>query len=412
MNLSSSTPLAPPAPSSNFPRGAARPPLWLLLLLCAGVLVARRPDAFYRPQLWAEDGIFFHQAYELGYHAFFAELAGYFHLVPRIVAALAVAVDPHWAPHVFVGSALVGTLYVAARLCSGRCPLPLPGACVLALVLVPDAGEVLLTIANLQWILAGSLILLLLSDDPGDSRAYLHDVIAGFILGLTGPFSVALAPLFLLRAWQRRTPASLVICAVVLICAVIQLVSIVRHPLPVPPDPTVDFGALASVPGIRVGGTLLLGVFLPKNPPVALAALFTALTLGAILILALRPGALRRERLWLALALLALLASSLVRYRYTLPSLCVPGNGSRYFFAVQFAALWLLLSTAVLGRRSARAVALVCIVMLLTNFSRLREGPFTDYHWDDYVPRIRAGEAVTIPINPGGWPIQLPARRR
>lgn len=56
----------------------------------------------------------------------------------------------------------------------------------LAVVLVPDAFEVLLVLVNVQWVLAAALVLLLLAIDPQRPREYFHDVAAATLLGLTG----------------------------------------------------------------------------------------------------------------------------------------------------------------------------------------------------------------------------------
>src|SRR5436190_10304758 len=122
-------------------RFAIRPPVSLTLVVCGAILCARRPDAFHNPQLWAEDGVFLAEAYERGGgKVLFQEFAGYLHFVPRLVAWLAMQVDPLWMPHVFVAIAIALTLYVATRALSRRCPIRLRIAGALAIVLVPDAG--------------------------------------------------------------------------------------------------------------------------------------------------------------------------------------------------------------------------------------------------------------------------------
>ena len=79
--------------SSNTPRFvssafAIRATPWLVLLAGAAILALRRPDQITNPQLWAEDGIFFFQAREMGLRALLTELAGYSQLAPRLIAAL------------------------------------------------------------------------------------------------------------------------------------------------------------------------------------------------------------------------------------------------------------------------------------------------------------------------------------
>ena len=64
----------------------------------------------------------------------------------------------------------------------------------------------------------------------------------------------------------------------------------------------------------------------------------------------------------------------------------------------------------------AASIALTSWVAALTLSERfplrphLKEHSLRDRHWQDYVPRILAGEAVAIPIHPDGWTVTLPAR--
>jgi hypothetical protein len=53
--------------------------------------------------------------------------------------------------------------------------------------------------------------------------------------------------------------------------------------------------------------------------------------------------------------------------------------------------------------------------MLVVNVPRLRESALQDFRWKEYAAKIRAGEAVEIPLNPGGvepWILRLPGRKR
>jgi hypothetical protein len=46
--------------------------------------------------------------------------------------------------------------------------------------------------------------------------------------------------------------------------------------------------------------------------------------------------------------------------------------------------------------------AAIAAWMVAINVPRMREPPVPDMRWGDYVPKLRAGEEVTISINPGG----------
>ncbi len=413
------TPSAPPARASPRPsplaRGArflASPPLWLTLLACAAILAARRPDALFNPQFWAEDGThFFHPAWDQGWSVLFAQYAGYLHTVPRLVAACAVQFDPRWSPAIFVGSSFALTLYVAARTQSSRFPFPPHAAYAFAVVLVPDQFEVLLFLVNVQWILAGGLLLLLVSADARRWWQHTHDALAAILLGLTGPFSVLFAPLFLWRAWHRRTRASFVVTSLVLICAGVQAWTLWKNPVVMNAD-RIATEALLAVPGMRIAGSLLAGSLIPLDYPLLIETALGALILLAAVALALRRGPARPERIWLALAFGALLAASLLRCRYVLIPLCHATFGSRYFFLPQLVLLWLL---APLLRDTrpwlARSAAVLLLWILAVNVPRLRESGLPDLHWREHAAQLRAGTAVTVPINPG-WSFTAPARPR
>lgn len=393
---------------------AATPPFirWAVLLLGAFILAWRRPDQLANPQLWAEDGIFFFQAHEMGLRAFLTELAGYSQLAPRLIAAVAQLVDPRWVPHVFLGCTFAATLYVMSRALSPRCPLPRPAFAALALVLAPDAAEVLLNANNIQWVLACGAMLLLLSHDPARPSEWTHDLVFAFGMGLTGPFSVLLTPFFAMRAWRRRTRASFVLAAIVIACGAAQAVSILIHPQPPPPNPTFDGAAMAAFPGLRVVAGSLCGAWLPTHVPTVLAIMLTAALGGALLFLAIQPGETRRLRTTLVLLFAAMLLSTAYRCWHSMPVLCVPWSASRYVFPLQIILLWLLIATTTDGARWVRvSSAVIAIWIIGANLPRLRIAPVPDKHWGDYAARLRAGEEVTIPINPDGWTFTFPARK-
>jgi hypothetical protein len=396
-------------------RLVANPPAGAVLIVCAAVLAVRRAGAWTNPQFWAEDNLFYERAYAGGWHAFWEPISGYLHLVLRAVACAAASADPALAPWIFVAGAAAATLYVASRALSARCPLPrYAGACALAVVLVPDAREVMLNLVNLQWVLGAGLILLLISRDPADGWGWAHDLAAAAALGLTGPFSIILAPLFLLRVGARRTRASLALAAVIVACAAVQA-SFVHGEPPAPADalshPVLGQLFLPMV-ARRIGGSILLGSLLAPETDMYLATAAGLATLAAVAFLALRPGHERRMRLVLGLAFAGLLLSVFYRTRHSLDLFFIPHARARYVFLPQLIAIWLLVSTATQAGRTGRVAAAVAFWALLVNLPRLREPAYADMHWSRYVPMIRAGEPVTVPTNMPGLEMHLPARSR
>jgi hypothetical protein len=419
----SGTPATLPT-DSLLRRALARPPLWITLLVCAAILVARRPGHLENPQLWAEEGkIWFADAYTLGPRALLRSFGGYLNSTQRVVAALAQWADPAHVPAIFTAAAFLLTLYVAGRTQSERFPLPPHVGYALAVVLVPDTFEVLLFLNNVDRITAAGLVLVLISRDARRWWEHAHDAAATVLFGLTGPYSIVFAPMFVWRAIRRRTRASVGVAVLASACALVQGTLIVLHERGKLADTgpvamgygKVEPRKLLAVPGMRIGASLLVGARVPADYSLAIETALGIAVLAAVAYLALRPGRARVERVWLGIAFVLVLASALYRCRLVLPDLCHAVYGNRYFYFPQLMLLWLLIAFAVETRRwkSWGATALL-LWMLAVNVPRLREPALPDMRWKEYAAKIRAGEAVEIPLNPGGiepWILRLPARK-
>jgi hypothetical protein len=393
----------------------ADPPRIAVLALCAAALALRRAQAFSNPQFWAEDIYFYQRAYLLGWSAFLEPFAGYLDLVVRLIAHVAGRADPRLAPAIFVWGAALATLYVAARTLSPRCPLPhFAGLCALAVVLVPDTFEVLLNLANLQWVLAVGLILLLVSGDPAGRWQWIHDLAAAAALGLTGPFCILLLPFFAWRAWRRRTRASVALAVIVAACALVQGYFVVTEPPASPEPPDFSSGPLLVLPAIarRVGGSILVGSLLGADTDQVVGTLAGIATLAGVAYLALRPARHRAENVALGLVFAAVLASAFLRTRHAMGLYFTGHADSRYVYIPQLIAIWLLISAAVERSRISGVCTALAVWAFAVNLPRLRETAYVDMHWGTYADRMRAGEAVTVPTNPPGWYMHLPARPR
>jgi hypothetical protein len=302
------------------------------------------------------------------------------------------------------------TLYVAGRTLSRRCPLPrLGGACALAVVLVPDTYEIFMNLVNLQWVIAAGLVLLLVSGDPESGWEWAHDLAAAALMGLTGPFCIVLGPLFVWRAWTRRTRASAVLASIIAACALIQGFCVVHDPYMGGTAPVLLRLLLPAI-GRRIGGSVLMGSLMATDTDLYVGTVVGLGTLAGVAYLAFRPGAHRPERQMLGLAFVALLGAALYRTRYNFDWYFLPLSQARYVFLPQLIAIWLLLAAAGEQGRLARICAALAAWALLVNIPRDREPAYVDLGWSRYEPRIRAGLPVTIPTNPPGWYMPLPAR--
>jgi hypothetical protein len=252
------------------------------------------------------------------------------------------------------------------------------------------------------------LLLVLIAREPVRPGQRVHDVVATVVLGLTGPFIIALLPLFAWRAIQRRTVFSTSLAVLAAGAAGIQAVLIMRGGMTAP-DAPIAFETMLGIPGVRVGGSLLSGGRWGAGLGVPCATALGVLTLATVMIFATRPGPGSVERRMMGVAFVGLLAIALYRCRYVLPAL-FHGAGCRYFFPLQTIALWLMVATALTARRPVSFLAWSAVAGIFAlNVPRLREPAFADLNWPEYAARIRNGERVIVRINPG-WEFTMPGK--
>ncbi|MFC4518623.1 hypothetical protein [Cupriavidus pinatubonensis] len=186
-----------------------------LMLLVAAICFWRMPDRLQAGFLWAEDGpIFIKQAIELGLGSIFTPYAGYLHLDARLITyAVTRTVPLEQIPYVmpWVCTAVYGLLAIYTQL---TCFRLLPGnawqrsivsTCMaLAIVAVPQTGEVYLSVTNLQWSIAPVLLLCLFEISACSSGLTRAQVVARGIFvvtsTLTGPFGAIFLPFAVLVA--------------------------------------------------------------------------------------------------------------------------------------------------------------------------------------------------------------------
>ncbi|MBE2201696.1 MAG: hypothetical protein IAE79_24000 [Anaerolinea sp.] len=205
-------------------------PTWLWWMICVGgvtaVLYWRRPDAFYNPQFWAEDGnIFFTNAYFLGDKSLITPYAGYFHTLARIVAWVGSYLPVQYAPHWYTAAAWGMFIFIITYLFSARFPFQnnLKFLLGLALVVTTADNEVYFNLANWATITSIIWLLLAISNEPDSHRQAIFDAALLLLTGLNSPFSISLWLLFLLRWIIRRTDHSLKLWLASLLVALIQI---------------------------------------------------------------------------------------------------------------------------------------------------------------------------------------------
>lgn len=387
----------------------------------AVVLLFRRPEQLLRPQFWAEDGIiYFWQAWRWGGgRALLEPYAGYHHLIPRLLAWLADTLPVLWRPAIYNWGALGVTLGVGALICR-YCRLDLRAetrvGLALALVLVPHGGEVFLTQAALQWLLA-PLLLLLIVQRPAVSRGQLWaDALLFAVAGLTGPMLLLLLPLFgcrfALHGRPRRAEVPLFLAVVGAVA--VQGWTVWHSDRFLVPAPSRDPHAWLKAVGFVAPGRLFFGDQLPELLGGAFWLLTPVLVAGMVWLWR-RVGTSPR---WLAFACVTgavLFYAASIRIFADRPEALQPlGSGTRYFFMPYVLTAWTLLilreQATGPGRRVAEVLLGLGLLAAATHFTWLRQ---PDFHWPQIARSLARGER-TIVRHPGpdpkGWRFEVEPR--
>jgi hypothetical protein len=379
------------------------------LLVLAGTAY-REPFAFAHPQFWAEDGpVFFAEAFTEGWRAFLQPYAGYLHLYPRAIAALAVHLPIQSIPAVFLAGNVMAQMGVAWLCLSPRLPMSrwakiAAGA---AVALAPAQNEVFNKLVNSQWILGLMLLLIIALDPPRTRRQAIGDGALLALGGLTGPFSVIFLPLFLAQGLLRRSRHSWELFGVALLCALLQLRHLEFSRTKGTLAWSVDF--LRSINGVF--GHMVAGTHGRPAP----AGMLVNLAISGLAVLAtmlIAYGALRHRR-WISLVFLAggigVIAATMYAFKYD-PTPLV-GGGDRYWYIPTVAFTW-----AVIGLWDATAppslrIAIVSVLALMV--ASFLQDPHSlpaaafDEHWEVASRCIGREHPCVIPVNPG-WTFSIP----
>jgi len=385
------------------------------------LLFLRKPFALLVPQLYAEDGsIFLTQNDLVGLRALLEPYMGYLHTLPRLIAWLAARfLDPAAWPACYNTTAYLLWLAVVARTFSPRLPLPptLRPWLALAFFLGPQTGEVLFCITNLQWLVAFLLVQQAFVAAPTTVFQRVSDFLVLLVLGLTGPFVLALGPLFAWRWWRDRSVPrfqlssfNLQLLALATVCAGIQAWFIL-HTGPKFTYPPWIASRFFEIVGQRLLVWPVLGDHLARTLPPVWLGVLGCLPVLALLVWSLRPASRRLLRAQLVAAFLLLFAAGVYRSRPDTWSFDNLVFGDRYFYLPRVLLAWLLILELDTLHRPvrwlARALLLAAALVHVKGYS-VRAEP--DYHWATHVEPIRRGVPANIPTLPAGWTLEYRGR--
>ena len=381
-------------------------------ILAMGILLARKPEAVTLPQLWAEDGvIYLTGALRNGFWAIFQPYAGYGEVIPHTIAALLVPVVPlETIPLAFNMADLAVFGAIVFIISTSRTPIRYRAIYGILLAVIPHRGEIFFAIDNVQTLGAATLALLIVEPPAKTYWQTARDCAILLVFGLTGPYSLLLAPILAVR-WFYIRPDRYTWPLVVLFAIVASLT--LRASLA---DGSHDNGDT-------------LGVLLePENILRILNVAFHN-WIGAMFVSSIwRPAALVAGALFVAyvaycladkrlkaanrLAIIGIILfgaanyfSMLLRINLDLFSkVAAYGVGERYTYVPYLMAAWVVFYFATNAVERTRKLAgyAILALFLINSLPMLRAGPGPDMHWQEQIKNVGHHPTV-VQILPPGW---------
>jgi hypothetical protein len=405
--------------------------LGVVFLLACAVIISRRLDAICHPQFWAEDGhVWIADAVNRGWWpALFRAQDGYFQTLPRLTASVALLVPLSLAPLVLNIVAIVVQALPVSLLLSFRSTgwgnlrfRALMAGIYLAL---PNCKEMSFGITESQWLLALSAFLLLVAASPQNAFNRIFDLIVFLLCGLTGPFCIFLLPLALYLALTRHDSWRWVLLGVLSALALVQAWALLI--LNSSGRPHYPLGASPAMFTRILAGQVYLGVLLGHNSLAGVpgSGVFIFLVcisiIGTMIVAFCFFKAAVEMRLFITLSAMLLAGSLITSSTYpprgvSVWQLLAAISGIRYWFFPCLAFAWSILwcvhsKVTVLKAGSAYLLVFMCIGIVRD----WRHPLFQDLHFAESASRFEsapAGTALTIPLNPAGWNMQLIKRKR
>jgi hypothetical protein len=384
--------------------------LMLVLVLSTLLLFARRPDVFLNPQIYAEDGVvFLTQQRAQGYTAIFVPYAGYYNLVPRLIAWLADQFPLYYTPVIYNSVAFLIFLLVILFIF-----LNSPGSDLqkssfaLAPVLLPYTGDLFVSVVNIQWVLAMMLPFLYTQLPLSNWRRTALSVFIILLVGLTGPFVVVSCPLLLYRLWQQKRPNIHEACfvAATVIAVVIQGACMFKE-APAAASATALWNDWLQAIFARFGAFLYFGRHLPEHLPVITAIASSVIifsTLWAALFV-------RKEYRCRALIIFAygLIIFGVVMKKFAATPLSLhPAVAGQRYYVLPYLSFFLFY--LMLARESRNWLKWLgrtgLLLMLFSTASSFRIAPLPDFPWHENIKQLEVQEHVKFQISPG-WDVEL-----
>jgi hypothetical protein len=358
---------------------------WIALVAGILILVARLPESIFRPEFWAEDGLFFSEALAGGVRTLIEPYEGYLVVAHKTVLLAATVLPPPLAPLLSNGTQLLAIAGAAAFSATAGLPWSRSTGLLIALgiVLLPASLEVVGSISHFMWPAVFWAALVALKPEPRPGLFRNIETAGLAIVGLSGLASLLVWPLFL-RGPRRRL---LIVAAtgIIQIAYVLTSVRSARAP--------VDYIELPFVVLLRLFVTPVLGPTVAEDLPAALTVLMgLALAVGITVLLLYLP---RRLRAWCVIVLVATPAAGLLLSGYETTFFGIPENAPRYFWVAGAA----LVVTLAVNRHRAVAIPIIA-ALVIGSAMHFRLPAAEDMDWAEDSPCIGGLVACNVLVAP------------
>jgi len=399
------------------------------------LFLLRVRDYWQLPQFWAEDGAtFFHDSFCYGAKSLFLPYAGYFHLAPRLTALLSTLWQPLYAPVIYFWTSIALTALVVFLVLSPRLSLPFRPLLAFAIITVPNGAEVCGNITNIQWYLAiGTLTILLM--EPSEKRSITAcEAMYVITAGLTGPFTLFLAPLFVARLLlHRKNPVIrqrlIVLTLFALLAACIQVVPIVAASAggmfsnsthgtqSVFSDSNYILLVIPAQVALHLGSPFISGFCHIVKPVFStisvcdVSVAYIAMLLFVLSVIAIQTmrGNYVFENLSFLYFSAILLAAAYAKSDGHVNDFNAFNIGGRYFFIPNILLYWSLLLA--IKNSSSRSIPITLLLLASLSMTvNFNSWPREDLHWREWITSANKSDAKKIPINPRGWTIDMSCR--
>jgi hypothetical protein len=376
------------------------------------ILVARMPHLFISPQFWAEDGYLFHDAYVSGFSSIWTPMGGYLLFATRLVASITNLLPLQWTPTLYLIESAAFALAIVYLITSPRIRIPLRYLAALTVVSVPSGWEMLLGLANTQWLAPVGVIALLLMRAHESKFVLFAEAVFVAMAALTGPFCFFFAPIFVYCVyWPRNTaPAEhrrlVVLAATAVAFTVPQAITVATRlgevAVNVPYAP-IDWAIPIITPLRRFGEVLYpLNRLVKGGAGVAVSAVAVPISAWVVW-----RQPYRYDKMLLAVFAYSILYAGMWRYHNNL--LTLVNSNHRYVFFGSIFFVWTLAYFAAGLANKWRRILQVFLVAAVTN-SVLHtigvERPRVDLDWSEFANQLLSGEPARLPVAPD-WSVSF-----